>query len=590
MPFTGVAWGATHWCGAGPEKGAYDRSMSASKRSTPWIYRTAITLLAALALAATPGTRAAPVDVGHLRPELRARLAASPIEVFASPALAPREIERFYGRRGFRPAWIQQGQIALSAWQLVGCLRQADRQGLDPRDYHVAALSAALAREAALRRKGAAGVLPPLDLELALTDSFVAYASDLAWGRVDPRAIGEGWGVEREKLDPAALLEQALAGGGVSPSFCSLLPTNGDYEELRQALASYRALERRGGWTALPLKFRAAPGERGEDVALLRARLQASGDLEGKTMSDGDLYDEGLTEAVRRFEERHGLTPDGRVGAATLAALNVPVAERVAQLRVNLERRRWLQRDLGPRFVLVNIAAFELLFVENGEVVLRSRVVVGDREHHTPCLDSVIEQVEFNPAWEIPPKIAAEEVLPAIRRDPTYLAREGIRILDGWGPGTKELDPASVDWQRVDPDNLRFRFRQEPGPLNPLGRIKLIFPNPFALHLHDTPTPGLFSLPVRALSHGCIRVEATAALARRLLLEDPSWSDEEIERGFASDRERVVELKRPLPLHIVYWTVSINSKKLIQFHRDVYHRDETVLEALSAPRQYTDEP
>ncbi|HKI85926.1 MAG TPA: L,D-transpeptidase family protein [Thermoanaerobaculia bacterium] len=563
--------------------------MSASRRSTSWLHWAPVLLLSALALAEVPGGGQAPFAVDQTGNALRARLSKSPIEVFAAPALAPRELGRFFARREYAPAWTERGRVRLAAWQLLGCLRRAGQEGLEPRDYHLAAIAAGLAREAESSHK-VASAPSPVELELALSDAFLAYASDLAWGRVDPRAIGEAWGIDAEDLDPAALLEQALGGRGVSASFCSLVPEHGDYEELRQALVSYRALEGRGGWPLLPPEFRAAPGEKTEKIALLRARLRASGDLGEKAASNEDFYDDALAAAVRGFERRHGLPPDGKVGKETLAALNVPVEERISQLRVNLERRRWLKHDLGPRYVLVNIAAFELLFVEDGEVVLRSRVVVGDREHHTPRLDSVIEQVELNPAWEVPPKIAAEELLPAIRRDPEYLAREGIRVLEGWGPGAKEIDPATIDWPDVDPDHLRFRFRQEPGPLNPLGRIKLIFPNPFALYLHDTPAPGLFKRSVRALSHGCIRVEATAPLAHRLLLEDPSWSDEKIERAIADDRERVVALQRPLPLHIVYWTVWANSKKLIQFRRDVYHRDETVLQALTKPRHHTEQP
>jgi murein L,D-transpeptidase YcbB/YkuD len=282
-----------------------------------------------------------------------------------------------------------------------------------------------------------------------------------------------------------------------------------------------------------------------------------------------EVFDSILEQAVGRFQELHGLVPDGVVGRSTLAALNVSARVMADQLAANLARETALPR-LEPRHILVNIPAFTLELAEAGHPRLRLRVIVGRPDWPTPILSSRIEEVVFAPVWSIPRSIALEEILPRAREDPAYFQRTRTRVFEPASRGGREIDPARVDWSRMSPDQFAYQLVQEPGPLNPLGGVKLVFPSPYTVYLHDTPARELFNRTRRTFSHGCVRVEGIARLVGYLL---PDWSPDSIRTALSAGRNRRVRVPDPIPIHLVYRTAWVEADGLVAFRDDVYGLD-----------------
>jgi len=295
----------------------------------------------------------------------------------------------------------------------------------------------------------------------------------------------------------------------------------------------------------------------------------------------GDSVTPVLAAALLRFQARHGLYPDGVLGGRTLAELNIPVESRINSLRINLERGRWVLRGLGGTFVAVNIAGFESYFVRNDTVVWRAPSIVGQPFRQTPEFRASMTYLVVNPTWTVPELLLDEDVFPAVRRDPTYLASHAMQVLDRQG---NSVDPATIDWSWYRGRTFPYRVVQSPGGTNPLGRIKFMFPNPYAVYLHDTPARELFRKPQRTFSSGCIRIEHPMALAA-LLLEGSSWTPAALDSVLATGAEQTVPLPRAVPVILLYWTAWSAAEGPVNFRPDVYHRDAAVLRALDAPFQ-----
>jgi murein L,D-transpeptidase YcbB/YkuD len=290
-------------------------------------------------------------------------------------------------------------------------------------------------------------------------------------------------------------------------------------------------------------------------------------------------FDEALEAAVKAFQRAHGLEPDGQVGGQTLAALRVTVGERIDQLLVNLERWRWLPADLGARHVRVNLPAFTLEAVEAGQPVLRMRVIIGMEDWQTPVLSDRVEYLVLNPTWHVPRRIAAEEVLPKLQEDPGAAAKLGVKVRRG--DTGEPVDPGSVDWSG---DGAGYRFHQDPGPSNPLGPVKFVFPNRFAIYLHGTPNPKPFALAQRALSHGCVRVEEPLALAAFFLAGQEGGDEGALAQAIGRGKERRVALAEPVPVHLFYWTAYVDAEGRLHFAPDLYRRDAPLERALGLER------
>jgi len=359
-----------------------------------------------------------------------------------------------------------------------------------------------------------------------------------------------------------------------------LRPEQASYNKLRQALAIYRGLLVKGEWPTVLRGSLLRKGSMSDRVAELKRRLAASGDMAADGTDGSNIFDAELEQSVISFQKRHGLKADGIVGPATLKALNVPLKKRIRQIELNMERLRWILGNVEQRSIVVNIANFELYVMENGKSVLSMKVVVGKPYWDTPVFTSRMTSVIINPSWNVPDSIARREILKAIRKNPDYLAKESIKILRGWGPREQEINPREIDWSRVTAENLHYRFRQEPGPLNPLGQLKFMLPNKFNVYLHDTPARALFSANVRAFSHGCTRIEKPLELAEYVLRDDPVWTRETLLAAIEEGTEQEVRIPHPLNVHFLYLTAWVDERGTLQFRDDIYGRDKLLDEAL----------
>ncbi|HZI10102.1 MAG TPA: L,D-transpeptidase family protein, partial [Myxococcus sp.] len=480
-------------------------------------------------------------------------------------------LHRFYDARGFEPAWFKHGAPQLHVLAYLSALCDVETEGLRPEHYGHGELEEGLK---ALMKGGADDAWA--GLELKLTSSFLTLASHLATGQLSPKA--HGWHVKPRELDAVTVLHEAMTRGDVAGALRALSPTSPEYAGLKKALARYRALEAAGGWPRLPAKGGPLePGMTDPRVRTLRERLQATGELGPPAPGTEEQFDATVEEAVKAFQQRHGLEPDGKVGGRTLAELRVPVEERIAQLLVNLERWRWMPSDFGERHVRVNVAAFELEAVRPGAPPLRMRVIAGEKEWATPVLTDEMSELVLNPAWAVPRRIASEDILPKLRADPGAAARMGLQVRTTDG---EPVDASQVDWSALGEEPGPYRFGQAAGPGNPLGRLKFVLPNRFRVYLHDTPGKKHFALPERALSHGCVRVEQPEKLATYLLSGAEGWTEERLLAELETGKTQTVALPTPVPVHLLYWTAFATEDGQVHFRRDVYGRDARVREAL----------
>jgi murein L,D-transpeptidase YcbB/YkuD len=471
-----------------------------------------------------------------------------------------RDLRQLYAERGYKPGWTWKARPT-TAWDLLlGAIEAAGQQALDPALYDIAALRR-LREEAqpqGLFRRPALRAPQIADTELRLSQAFLRYASHLRDGLTVPGDVDRRWpGNGRPNTDLKALLSRALIEGRPDEVLRTTAPRNGGFLRLLEAWHRYQALAQSGGWVTVPAAQWSAEAHAGET---LRKRLAAEGDLvSGRSPGDE------LRAAIRRFQRRHGLEPTGELDAPTRAALSTSAAERLRQIELTLERWRWLPEDLGPRYLIVNIPAYELYLVEGGRVELSMKVIVGSQETSTPVFSDTMTHVVFSPSWYVPESIVTEELIPRLEENPTFLEEQGIEVSrEGEVVSPDEIDPADLS---------ALRFRQPPGPANALGSVKFLFPNHFNIYLHDTPAEHLFAYHVRTLSHGCIRLEKPRALAQHVLREEPEWTPEKIEAAMQAGHEKAVKLRTPIPVHIVYWTSWIDQRGAVQFRNDVYGHD-----------------
>jgi len=477
--------------------------------------------------------------------------------------LAAQKLYYFYGARGFEPVWLTKnpmGKITFSpaAQKIITIFNKSYLEGLRPADY----LSDALSLDAAASPAQLAA------LETAFSAAAVRYAKNAFSGRIKPASVSHSITQKPPELDGAKFLVQLASSSEPDKLLLSLSPTNGEFLALKSALA--RALK---DDEAAPIiiadgKILKA-GMSDKRVSVLRQRL----DLTANQQSD--VYDAELVAAIKTFQLNMGLIVDGVVGPATIAALNGALAPTKQDIIANMERWRWMPRDMGDFYVFVNIPEYRLTIVRNDNTTFQTRVVVGKREFQTPVFSDEIENIVVNPYWNVPSSIARREIGPAIIRDPKYLSANNMELLSGG----QVVNAALIDWSTTSIN--KFRVRQRPGRNNALGTIKFLFPNEHAVYLHDTPSKYLFSRAQRAYSHGCVRVQDPMAFAQALLVNEQNLSRASLEKQFGA-KERWNNLKTHIPVYLAYFTLRADEAGNIRSYGDVYGIDAKLKQMLGA--------
>ncbi len=485
--------------------------------------------------------------------------------------LSPKSVARFYSQRSYRPAWVTNHGLIPAAEQFVRLLGKADERGLDSQNYHYRQLKDKLTE---LNHHQSSSVQLWIDMDVLLTDAWLTYAEHLYKGRIDPRSYDKEWLTPRHSQDFVAALQKALVNNTVIATLKKMEPSQREYRGLKKMLAHYQQIEADGGWPVIPAGDKMQRGSQGPRVQLLQERLKATGDFKGVVTP---IFTRQVADAVKNFQKRHGLSVDGVVGSGTLKALNVPVSKRIEQIALNIERWRWLPRNLGRRHILVNITDYSMSVVDRGRDVFSSKVIVGRTERPTPVMSAKMSYLVMNPRWNVPKSIAVKDKLPKLKKNPNALKRSKIRVFNRQG---KEIDPRSVNWKSLDEDNFNYFLRQDAGPGNALGRIKFMFPNRHAVYLHDTPARSLFRKNRRAYSSGCVRVEKPIELATYLLRG--RWNKGRIVATTKSKEadQKQVGLTKKLPVHLVYMTAWLGDDGLPQFRPDIYKRDGQFIQAL----------
>jgi murein L,D-transpeptidase YcbB/YkuD len=490
------------------------------------------------------------------------------------------QVEQFYRSSGYALAWTREGRPTPQANAMIELFRAAEKKGLEPEDYDAPRWTSRLASLASSGH----GSEEMARFDFALTVSSLRYFSDLYQGRVSPSECQANLPPKRFE-GSQFLRNEVVAAADVGAAVQKVEPPYEGYRRTVAALEHYVALARGGdGVPLLSAKIPLHPGEPYRGIQQLAERLRQLGDLPAAApVPTSKNYEEPLVSAIRTFQQRHGLQSDGVIGRATLEEMGVPLSRRVTQLKLALERWRWLPRNLGPRVLVVNIPEFRLRAYDDHRLTLTMRAIVGDAlEHQTPIFADEMQAIVFRPYWNVPESIQQKELVPLLRRNPGYLAKHKMEVVNA---KEKAVGASSVDARILAQlASGSLRIRQQPGPANSLGLIKFVFPNQFGVYLHGTPEHELFYQTRRDFSHGCIRIEDPAALAGWVLRDRPEWTEKRILTTMRGKKPLSVKVTEPIPVLILYGTAFVEETGKVNFFRDIYGHDATLEKALAAPR------
>lgn len=500
-------------------------------------------------------------------------------KIAGRPVVALDFITSFYKHQDYQPAWSNPANFDDVQREIL----EAKNDGLDVDDFHAHTL-------------GFGGLdfwppaMTPTDRDILQTSALINLLYQLYFGKVNPERLDPHWNLKRQAPlpieDAIRTIAAALETQTVPALVAKARGSGPGYLKLRETLKTYRGIAERGGWPSIPSGPVLKPGIEDPRIPAIRQRLAVTGEYQGDVITQTNAYEPTLVNAVKSFQQRHGIDIDGIIGPAVTRAMNVTAKQRVNQLRVNLERARWASRALRRQedLVVVNIAGFYLITILNGKFAWTTEVITGKPYHQTPVFTDRIRYIEFNPTWTIPPGILRNEILPKLRNDPGYLGSKGFDLIAGNG---KKVNPATVNWQTIKARGFPYRVVQPPGPKNALGLVKFMFPNKYNVYLHDTPSRQLFGKTGRAFSHGCVRVKDPLKFAEVLLGYRNGIDRQQINKTVASGRLTRVNLKKSIPVAIMYWTADPLWEGGIRFYEDVYKRDGKVLEALDTKFQPT---
>jgi len=488
-------------------------------------------------------------------------------------------VMKFYRERNYRLGWFKKEKIVPQANTFITVINRAHQEGLNPDDYKVKNFNQLFRAYEEADKSDSVRYKLKQEIDVALTASYMHYASDFYRGTINPRELENiDWSIKKNKIKLDKALQTILQERDSRYPYYQFEPLHEDYNRLRTALQQYRNLQKQGGWPQIVGNSRLKVGDTAQVVAALRKRLlpQARWTVAGP---DSNRFTDELRNAVIDFQNRHGLKTDGTLNTETVKAMNVSLDNRIDQIIINMERWRWIPKPkkFEEKHIFVNVPEY-MLFARDttGRRVLEMKVIVGKAMNSTPIFSDKMEYIVFSPYWNVPNSIIFGEMLPKIQQDPGWLERMDMEVLNGFSKNAKPISPYSVDWFSVNEKTFKYRIRQRPGPENPLGDIKFIFPNEHEVYLHHTSAETLFSQSQRGFSHGCIRVEKPVELAQFVLNDQPDWDETRILEAMHGGEEKYLNLKAKVPVYIVYFTSWVDDKGAVHFRDDIYGHDKTL--------------
>jgi murein L,D-transpeptidase YcbB/YkuD len=513
-------------------------------------------------------------DLGAIKAFIDSKEEGSYYKIGNENLLSGNALPLFYKNRNYASAWSHQGVFSKNGFVLLNYIRQIDQQGLLPEDYHLQLIESHLLKLVYLFRPMSETEM--MQIDVLLTDAFLLLGSHLYYGKVNPKKEGANWKIQRKDPDLRldSILDMALAENSVTRELDLLAPGYRAYWIMKEELAFFLKLNDQI-WPELISEKAIKPGDSNQIIPQIRERLIK---LRYK-LSDSvsSILDKELEIQVKLFQNDWGLNCDGVIGKSTFEMLNSLPYTLIGRLKVNMERYRWLPLPVSGKYIIVNIANFRLDMISGTDTLISMRVVVGKGARATPVFDDRLSYIVFSPTWTVPQTILKEDVYPQLLNGPEYLTTRKMILLR---PDGSELPYEEIDWSTVSKDNFPYMVRQSPGSGNALGRVKFMFPNVYNVYLHDTPSKATFARDARDISSGCIRLEKPFDLALILLADQPEWTSDNIRKAMQRDTEQAVKLKVPIDVVITYLTAWSDGTDRIQFRKDVYNRDEVVLEAL----------
>jgi murein L,D-transpeptidase YcbB/YkuD len=483
--------------------------------------------------------------------------------------LDQRALSHFYNHQETY-LWLDNQHLSNQAYDALDFISAASQHGLEPDDYHYFILKQLDSTDSTFTTQ---------QFDILLTDGLLKLIHDIKVGKLTANQADPDWFIPQNTFNPVLFLKEALISKHLKTALESLIPTSNDYVILTKALARYQSYVARGGWPTIPPTVSIRPADSHPSLPIIRNRLLFEDDhlVLPTTILSSLEYDSQTEQAVRHFQKTHGLKVDGVIGKETINSMNISAHDRVQQIKVALERRRWMPENLGRQHLFINLANYTLSAIEDGHEKLNMRIIVGRKQRQTPSFASQMNRIVMNPYWNVPRKLAVKDLLPKQQQNFNYFYTHDIRVFSRDNGQRIEHDSYLIDWQSLNEYNFPYTLRQDPGSHNALGRIKFLFPNEWAIYLHDTNHKNLFNKTMRSLSSGCIRVEDPIALANFSLANrlKPKTILEMIE----SKQNLGRKVTKSLSIYAAYFTVWVADNE-VHFSPDIYQRDKRMAKSL----------
>ncbi len=492
-------------------------------------------------------------------------------------------LKKFYEQLYFVPVWTQENDVSNFTKQL---LKQIDSDKTLEANSNIRLNAFSVLSKVNTQYKNMT-LDQKIAFEFEIANLYKDYIDHLLNGNInwsafkgmlinprDENEINGGWVTYPSKFNLYNIMQDALINGSLEDTLSRATPKGFNYEAMNRELIKYLKIKQKGGWKIISAKGVIKPGQRSKFIPLIRERLAATGELGGCSANGSNLYDSCLQKAIIKFQKNNGINTSGIIEGRTFKALGESVDKRIAKIRLNMDRIKWLNHRFEPRSIMINIPDFKLTFIENGKVRKEMKVIIGSKNHRTPVFSNRVSNIVLNPYWNVPQSIIQKEMIPKLLRNPDAMSSEGIEVTKGWDRGAAKINPASINWRQYQNSaSVPFRFAQPPGYRNPLGKIKFLFPNNFSVYMHDTPTKDLFNKEIRAFSHGCIRLAEPMELLKIFSSFDSAVNLAYANKVLKGNKETVLVLKNSIPVDIVYLTSWMDQNGELQFREDVYGYD-----------------